>query len=200
VTVYTASAPAGTSERGTGGSSQIGSLNPYQLALTAGSLYVRIVKIERTQGSLGLNGSTGFSPYPYALTRYTGLSVSGGAGAVTPIALREGGPPASSTARYGTAGYTATYNSGGSYYSGTVTSTPLTLTGGTASILRNEPSVADYAFPNQVIMAPGSTFLVSGIALPGSWSDQSPNYSLTGYYGFTTLAIFFEELRLTGAL
>lgn len=172
----------------------------FQVAVTAVAYPVQILKIERACVARYTASTQKPLPIPYTLTQYIGTTVSGGGGSITPRPFQGNASPASATCRYGTAASAYTTSSGAQ----TFTSTPLTFTGGTSSVLRSEdinstpavpfiplaPVELDYQFPNDYIMQPGSTFFVAGIALNGS----TP--STVGYFAFSTVNIYFQELHL----
>lgn len=192
MTLYVAAGPPSTEVETGAGPYTYTYDDTYQLSVTAGSTYVRIVKVERIFFSLG---NTLPLNTPYAITQYIGTTVSGGNGSVTPSPLRSFGPAASATSRYARAHGVYSTNSNGYVF----TSTPLSLSGGTNKVVRSEnpigtlPVQADYQFPADYIMGPGSTFVVSGLAVNGTSSASV--YGI-GYYAFRQISIFFEELHL----
>lgn len=148
----------------------------YQLAVRAGTLPVRIIKIEPQTGAI-------FSPTGamlFQLTRRSGVSMSGGAGAITPIPLREGAQAASATCRYGTVDVDGTPP---------YPTTPITFTAGTAVSLREQSGGgADYQFPVDYIMSPGSAFVVQSAAFTAP---------ATASACFLSIVIYFEEIPLS---
>lgn len=106
------------------------------------------------------------------LYRYAGASISGPA-TITPVPMRQGGPATTVTAK------------AGNYSSVSGSATPVTLSG-TGSALHTEriasgaATSGNYAFPYDLIISPGSGFLVS----------------LANNQYVTTLAVYYEELRL----
>lgn len=135
-------------------------------AITVGAYPIRI-----SQVNMWCRAGGGQAYYAH---RYEGGTASGGS-AVNVVALRQGAPAASATARVGTVTLTGTarflggaYVAPGSITSGTVTSFP----GSTAQI----------TFPLTTIVAPGSVFTVEG-----------------GFTNSLGCEIYFEELRLAGS-
>lgn len=155
----------------------------YQLSLTAVLYQIRIIKIERFEVAGGVSIAVA-NPAPHSITGYVGTTISRAGGALTPRKMRENAAPASATAAYGT----TNYNSG----TATVSSSPLTISGGVASVLRSEAAVTsenDYQFPSDYIMNTGSSLVVAGTAVNGG-------SGVGGYSGYSTVEIYFEELHL----
>ncbi len=144
---------------GTGGSG---------LGVLAGTYPVRISKIE-FWGSRVVGGTTGTQIVYASVTHCAGASFSGGT-SITPLPMRGGAPPSTATVKYG-------YSS----VSGTKSFLTIISTGSPGP--SGSPSTANYTFPFDYILAPGSAIDVNG----GGTLDNTYNWAIN---------IFYEELRL----
>lgn len=171
------------------GASTITKTSPFQIAITAVSYQIQIIKIERVAFSNWGTATANLIPLdPYSVALYTGTTVSAGVGTLTPAPARPNSA-AAATCRYGTG--TTVFN--GTTF--TATSSPLTFTGGTNVVLRSEAiatnTEADYQFPFDRLIDVGSTLVVQGTSVNGSGAAGA-----FGTFGFTTLVVHYDQLHL----